>query len=51
MGVESACGWRTEPNTATTSLAAMSMFVHSHTRRREEVLMRNFRGIRDQAVE
>jgi hypothetical protein len=47
----SAGGLRTTSNTATTSLAALSVLVHSRTRRREQGFMRNFRGIRDEAAE
>jgi hypothetical protein len=35
---ESACGLRTASNTATSSLAALSVLVHSRTRRREQGL-------------
>jgi hypothetical protein len=31
--------------------AALSVLVHSRTRRREQGFMRNFRGIRDEAAE
>ncbi len=48
---ESAFGLRTASNTATTSLAALSVLVHSRARRCEQRFMRNFCGIREEAAE
>ena len=42
---------RLRVNTATTSLAAVSVLVHSRTPLRELVFIPNFRGIRDEAAE
>ena len=45
-----ACGVRTASNTANDLAGCLVVLIHSRKRRREQVFIRNFRGIRDDAL-